>query len=49
MGTGLFNSRDVIVGSQLEMDSLESLKSETSSQELETAEVAEAVNTLKED
>ena len=48
-GTGLFNSRDVIVGSQLEMDSLESLKSETSSQELETAEVAEAVNTLKED
>ena len=48
-GTGLFNSRDVIVGSQLEMDSLESIKSETSSQELETAEVAEAVNTLKED
>ena len=29
-GTGLFNSKDLIIGSQLEMDKLESLKSETS-------------------
>ena len=42
-GTGLFNSKDIIVGSQVEMDRLESLKSITPSEEVETIEVAEEV------
>ncbi len=52
-GTGLFNSKDIIVGSQVEMDRLESLKSITSSEEVEAIEVdqevAEIVETPKED
>ena len=38
-GTGLFNNKDVIIGSQLEMNRIESLKNETSSEEIESVDV----------
>ena len=52
-GTGLFNSKDIIVGSQEEMDRIESLRSLNTSEELEgiedAKEVAEIVENPKED
>ena len=38
-GTGLYNSKDMIIGSQIEMDRLQSLKNETSSKEDKLVEV----------
>ena len=52
VGTGLFNNKDVIIGSQLEMNRLKSLKNETSSEEIESVDVElteVAVDTPKED
>ncbi len=49
-GTGLFENKNTIVGSQVEMDRLESLKSEKLEiTEEETIEVSETVAVIKED
>ena len=49
-GTGLFDTKELIVGSQVEIDKLAELKNETTSNEVaveETAEVAEVVETVE--
>jgi DNA-directed RNA polymerase subunit beta' len=49
-GTGLFDTKELIVGSQVEIDKLAELKNETTSNEIaveETAEVAEVVETIE--
>ena len=49
-GTGLFENKNTIVGSQIEMDRLELLKNESPEiTEEETIEIAEIVEIIKED
>ena len=48
-GTGLYDNKNTIVGSQIEMDRIELLKSETPQIEEETVEVTEPVEITKED